>query len=161
MPIRNQIEAVVNQLVIKPNFLYGTARELNVLADDVEFPIVMLYSLKPIEKDTTLSNAIDEKFAIYLEFLFKTEFDQYTSDNETYIEQANNLCNEFLVKLQNYRESPNASRYFKIHQDEKMRSLPVYNRLDANSTGVNLTLTLKTMNNDGYDPNSRPVGYIA
>lgn len=154
--IRNQIEAVVNQLVLKPAFLYGTAIELNLLADDAAFPVVMLYTLQPTELETTLSNAVNSKYSIYLEFLFKTEFDQYSAQNESVVIQAEQLCNEFLVKLQYYRESPNEARYFKIHQDEKMKSVPVYNKLDVNSTGVNLTITLNTMNNVGYDPLSRP-----
>lgn len=160
MPIRNQIEAVVNQLVSAPTFLYGTHKELNQLTDNAKFPVVMLYTLKPITKQQTLSHAINDKFSIYMEFLFKTEFDQYTSQNETYIEQANALIDEFLIKLDNYRESEDDSRYFKIHNKDSMQALPVYNKMDVNSTGMNLSLTLNTMNNTNYDPSTRPLGYV-
>ncbi len=160
MPIVNQINAVVNQLNIAPTFLYGTLKELNVFTDNAKFPVVMLYTLKPINKQQTLSNAINDKFSIYMEFLFLTKFDQYTSQNETYIEQANAMVDEFLVKLDYYREADGDSRYFKIHNKDSMQALPVYNKLDVNSTGMNLTLTLSTMNNTPYDPASRPVGYV-
>ena len=150
--IRNQIEDIVKSLTAQPGFnqagfLYGTAKELNNLVENSAFPVVMLYTLKPIDKSTTLSNAVNEKYSIYLEFLFNTEFDQYTSENEYYIDLANAMCNEFLVKMENYRQTPYASRYFKIHQDEGRKSLPVYNKVDVNSTGVSLALTVNTMNN--------------
>jgi hypothetical protein len=150
--IRNQIEAIVKTLTAppgfnQPGFLYGTANELNLLVDNASFPVVMLYTLKPIDKSTTLSNAVSDKFSIYMEFLFKTEFDQYTSDNETYIDMANQMCNEFLVKMENYRETQYASRYFKIHEGEGRKALPVYNKFQANSTGISLALTVGTMNN--------------
>ena len=159
--IRNQIEQVVNQLVSAPRFEYGTANEINLLADAADWSngLVMLYTLKPVKKKTTVNQAIGERFSLYLEFLYKTEFDQYTSQNEQYIIQANALCNEFLVKLEYYREQPLDARYFQIHVNEGMASLPVYNRLDINSTGVNLSLELSTMLNQPFDPNSRPPGY--
>lgn len=157
MAIRNEIEAVVNQLVSKPNFLYGTANELNTLADDTQFPVVMLYNLQPAELSTTLSHAIDDTFSLYMEFLIKTEYDQYTSDNEVYVKQALALSKEFLVKLEFFRLTPDASRFFKIKQDEKIKALPVYNKLDVNSTGVSINFTLRTMNNENIDPLSRPI----
>jgi len=159
--IRNQIEAVVNQLVSKPKFLYGTINELNLFADDTSFAtgVVMLYTLKPIDVSTTLSNSVNSKYSLYLEFLYKTEFDNYSFQNEEIVLQAEQLCNEFLVKLEYYRESPNESRYFKIHRGENAKCLPVYNKssLDVNSTGVSLIITLNTMNNQAYDPTTRPV----
>jgi hypothetical protein len=160
--IRTQIEAVVRQLVTGPKFQYGTANEINLLADNSDWSngVVMLYTLKPVKKKTTISQAVSERFSLYMEFLFKTEFDQYTSQNEVYILMANALCNEFLVKLEYYREIPLAARYFQIHVDEGMTSLPVYNKLDLNSTGVNLSLELSSMQNQGFDPASRPVGYV-
>lgn len=159
--IQNQIEAVVNQLVSAPGFIYGTKAELNLLSDDKTWNngIVMLYTLKPVNKKTTISQAIAERFSLYMEFLYKTEFDQYSAQNEEIILKANTLCNEFLVKLGYYRETPLEARYFQIHVDEGMTSLPVYNKFDVNSTGVNLSLQLSSMQNQGFDPSSRPVGY--
>ncbi|MDB5140497.1 MAG: hypothetical protein JWR12_2413 [Mucilaginibacter sp.] len=48
MPIRNQIEAVVQTLTGAPTFVYGTVNELNQLADDASFPCVFMYPLQPI-----------------------------------------------------------------------------------------------------------------
>lgn len=151
--IRNQIEDVVKQLSAQPgfnppSFIYGTKNELNKLLDGSQFPVVMLYNLQPVNTKFTLSNAISEQFSIMMAFLFKTQFDQFTSDNEIYIQMANRMKNEFLVKLSNYRETPYASRYFKIHADDPAKSQPVYNQGDVNSTGVTLTISLYTMNND-------------
>ena len=151
--IRNQIEDVVKTLRPQgkfnaPSFIYGTSAELNLKLDAADFPVVMLYSLKPVDKNYTLSNAINSKFSIMMAFLFRTEFDQFTSDNEVYIQMANAMCDEFLVKLSNYRETQYASRYFKIHENDPAKALPVYNKSDVNSTGVTLTVTLNTMNND-------------
>jgi len=44
MSIRNQIEAVVQTLTGNPMFIYGTANELNLLADDATFPCVFMHT---------------------------------------------------------------------------------------------------------------------
>jgi len=148
MPIRNQIEAIVQTLSASPTFIYGTVNELNTLADDAPFPSVFMYPLQPIEVSPQVNGSVDNTFSIYLEFLYRTEFDQYTSDNETYVNQALHLANEFIVKASKYREGE--GRYFRIKAGDKARCLPVYNKFDVNSTGVSLTITLATMYFDSY-----------
>ena len=49
MPIRNQIEAITQTLSTPVTFVYGTANELNQLADDSVFPVVFMYPLQPID----------------------------------------------------------------------------------------------------------------
>lgn len=142
--IRNQIEAITQTLSTPVTFIYGTANELNLLADDAaSFPCVFMYPLQPVDISPQINGSVDNTFSVYLEFLYLTEFDQYTSDNETYVTQALQLANEFIVKASKYREGE--GRYFRIKAGDKARSLPVYNKFDVNSTGVNLTLTLSTM----------------
>jgi hypothetical protein len=149
MPIRNQIEAITQTLSTPVTFLYGTANELNQLSDDASsFPCVFMYPLQPIDISPQVNGSVDNNFSIYLEFLFKTEFDQYTSDNETLVNQALSLANEFIVKASKYREGE--GRYFRIKAGDKARSLPVYNKFDVNSTGVNLTISLATMYFENY-----------
>jgi hypothetical protein len=148
MPIRNQIEAVAQTLSTPVTFVYGTANELNTLADDAAFPCLFMYPLQPIDVSPQINGSVDNTFSVYLEFLFKTEFDQYTSDNETYVNQALALANEFIVKASKYREAE--GRYFRIKAGDKAKSLPVYNKFDVNSTGVNLTITLATMYYDSF-----------
>jgi hypothetical protein len=142
--IRNQIEAITQTLSTPVTFIYGTANELNLLADDAaSFPCVFMYPLQPVDISPQINGSVDNTFSVYLEFLYLTEFDQYTSDNETYVTQALQLANDFIVKASTYREGE--GRYFRIKAGDKARSLPVYNKFDVNSTGVNLTLTLSTM----------------
>ncbi|TWI94026.1 hypothetical protein JN11_04843 [Mucilaginibacter frigoritolerans] len=148
MPIRNQIEAIAQTLSTSVTFVYGTANELNTLADDAAFPCLFMYPLQPIDVSPQINGSVDNSFSIYLEFLFKTEFDQYTADNETYVTQALALANEFIVKASKYREAE--GRYFRIKAGDKAKSLPVYNKFDVNSTGVNLTITLATMYFDRF-----------
>ncbi|MFI5159138.1 MAG: hypothetical protein ACHQF4_09755 [Sphingobacteriales bacterium] len=148
MPIRNQIEAIVNTLTHTPAFVYGTVNELNQLADDASFPCVFMYPLQPIDVSPQVNGSVDNTFSVYLEFLFKTDFDQYTSDNETYVNQALFMANEFMVKASRYREGD--GRYFRIRAGDHAKSLPVYNKFDVNTTGVNLTLTLATMYFENY-----------
>jgi hypothetical protein len=144
MPIRNQIEAIVQTLTGSPAFIYGTVNELNTLADDASsFPCVFMYPLQPIEVSPQINGSVDNTFSIYLEFLYNTDFDQYTSDNEVYVNQALHLANEFIVKASKYREGE--GRYFKIKAGDKAKCFPVYNKFDVNSTGVSLTITLATM----------------
>ena len=123
MPIRNQIEAVTRTLSTPVTFIYGTVNELNQLADDASFPCVFMYPLQPIDLSLRVNGSVDNTFPVYLEFLFKTDFDQYTSDNETYINQALSLANEFIVKASKYRGGN--GRYFRIKARDKAKCLPV------------------------------------
>lgn len=148
MPIRNQIQAITQSLTEQPNFIYGTASELNLLADDANFPVVFMYPLQPIELSPQVNGSVSNTFSVYLEFLYKTEFDQFTADNETYVNQALQMANEFIVKVAKYRESD--GRYFRIKAGEKAKCLPVYNKFDTNSTGVNLTISLQAMYFDSF-----------
>ncbi|HEY0245447.1 MAG TPA: hypothetical protein VGC01_07800 [Mucilaginibacter sp.] len=150
MPIRNQIEAVVQTLTGSPTFIYGTSNELNLLADDAaSFPCVFMYPLQPIDISPQINGSVDNTFSIYLEFLYHTKFDQYTADNETYVNQALHLANEFIVKASKYREGE--GRYFKIKTGTHAKCLPVYNKFDVCSTGVNLTITLATMYYENFN----------
>jgi hypothetical protein len=141
--IRNQIQSITQTLTAAPTFIYGTANELNLLADDASFPCVFMYPLQPVEVSPQVNGSVDNTFSVYLEFLYNTEFAQYTADNETYVNQALQMANEFIVKASTYREGE--GRYFKIKAGDKARCLPVYNKFDVNTTGVNLTITLATM----------------
>jgi hypothetical protein len=141
--IRNQIQSITQTLTTTPTFIYGTANELNLLADDASFPCVFMYPLQPVEVSPQINGSVDNTFSVYLEFLYKTEFDQYTADNEIYVNQALQMANEFIVKASTYREGE--GRYFRIKAGDKARCLPVYNKFDVNTTGVNLTITLATM----------------
>ncbi|SDE89570.1 hypothetical protein SAMN05216464_110222 [Mucilaginibacter pineti] len=141
--MRNQIEAIVQTLTGSPSFVYGTQTELNTLADDATFPCVFMYPLQPIDLSPQVNGSVDNTFTIYLEFLFKTDFGQYTADNETYITQALQLANQFIVKASTYREGE--GRYFRIKAGNKAKCVPVYNKFDVNTTGIGLTITLATM----------------
>ncbi|QEM09281.1 hypothetical protein [Mucilaginibacter rubeus] len=141
--MRNQIEAIVQTLNGQPAFAYGTQAELNTLADDITFPCVFLYPPQPIEVSPQVNGSVDNTFTVYMEFLFKTDFGQYTADNETYIAQAQQMANQFVVKASKYREGE--GRYFRIKARQKAKCVPVYNKFDVNTTGVGLTITLSTM----------------
>lgn len=129
MPIRNQIAAIVQTLTGAPGFMYGTTGELNTLADDASFPCAFLYPLQNIQVTTAINSSVDNSFAVYIEFLYKTEFGQFTADNETYINQALQLANQFLIKASTYRDGE--GRYFRIKPGEKSKCLPVYNKYIA------------------------------
>ena len=141
MSIRNQIEGVVQTLTGSPAFIYGTVNELNLLADDATFPCVFMHTLQAITLVPQNNGSVANTFTLLLEFLYKTEFDQFTADNETYISQALHLANEFVIKAGKYRDG--AGRYFKIKTDNpNAKCQPVYNKYDVNTTGVSLTLNL-------------------
>jgi hypothetical protein len=146
--MRNQIEAVTQSLNANPSFLYGTEKELNTLGDDVSFPCVFMYSMQPIVVSPQVNGSVDNVFTLYLEFLYKTEFGQFTAENETYVQQALRMANEFIVKAAKYRDGD--GRYFRIKAGEKAKCLPVYNKFDVNTTGIGLTITLNTMYYDVY-----------
>jgi hypothetical protein len=146
--MRNQIEAVTLSLSANPSFLYGTEKELNTLADDAAFPCVFMYPMQPIVISPQVNGSIDNVFTLYLEFLYKTEFGQFTAENESYVQQALRMANEFIVKAGKYRDGE--GRYFRIKAGEKAKCLPVYNKFDVNTTGVGLTITLNTMYYDTF-----------
>ncbi|TSD67588.1 hypothetical protein FFF34_009415 [Inquilinus sp. KBS0705] len=144
--MRNQINAIADSLSASPSFLYGTENELNTLADDAAFPCVMLYPLQPIVVSPQVNGSVNNVFSLYLEFLYKTEFGQYTAENETYVQQALQMANEFMVKAAKYRDGD--GRYFRVKAGEKAKCVPVYNKFDVNTTGIGLTITLTTMYSD-------------
>ena len=149
MPIRNHIYNVTQALTGKPGFVYGTANELNQLADDKAFPCVFMYPLQSIELSPAINGSVSNTFTVYLEFLYKTDFAQYTADNEIYVSQALQLANEFLVKASHYVQGQ--TRYFKVMVGSKAKCLPVYNKYDVNTTGVSLTLTLQALGFENYN----------
>ncbi len=63
MPIRNQIEAIAQTLSTPVTFVYGTANELNQLADDASFPCVFMYPLQPIDVSPHINGSVDNTFA--------------------------------------------------------------------------------------------------
>lgn len=146
--MRNQIEAITQSLSVNPSFLYGTEKELNTLADDAAFPCVFMYPMQPIVVSPQVNGSVDNVFTLYLEFLYKTAFGQFTAENEIYVQQALRMANEFIVKAAKYREGE--GRYFRIKPGEKAKCLPVYNKFDVNTTGIGLTVTLNTMYYDVY-----------
>ncbi|MBS7564678.1 hypothetical protein KHS38_09705 [Mucilaginibacter sp. Bleaf8] len=148
MPIRNHIEAITTTLTAKPTFAYGTANELNRLADEQHFPCVFLFAIPAIELSPAINGSVDNTFTVYLEFLFQTNFDQYTADNEMYVSKALQMANEFIAKAAQYRAHPTEARFFKIKSGIKAKCTPVYNKYDVNTTGVGLTLVLETMSFD-------------
>jgi hypothetical protein len=141
--IRNQIQAITQTLTPPLTFVYGTINELNLLADDASFPCVFMYPLQPVDLSPQVNGSVDNTFSIYLEFLFKTEFDQFTADNETYVTQALQLANQFMINASKYREGE--GRYFRVKAGDKAKCMPVYNKFDVNSTGVSLTISLANM----------------
>lgn len=143
MPIRNQIAAIVQALPGQPQFIYGSANELNHLADDTSFPCVFLYPIQPIEIITGINGSVNNSFTLNLEFLYQTEFDQYTADNEIYVSQALQMANQFIIKATTYVDG--AGRYFRVKAGEKAKCTPVYNKFDVNATGVSLIITLHAM----------------
>jgi hypothetical protein len=146
--MRNQIEAVTQSLGAQPSFLYGTEKELNTLADNAAFPCVFMYPMQPIVISPQVNGSVDNVFTLYLEFLYKTEFGQFTAENEIYVQQALRMANEFMIKAGKYRDGQ--GRYFRIKSGEKAKCLPVYNKFDVNTTGVGLTITLNTMYYDTF-----------
>ena len=143
MPIRNHIAAIVQSLPGNPAFIYGTAGELNTLADDSAFPCVFLYPLMEINITPAVNGSVDNTFSVYIEFLYKTDFGQFTADNESFMNQALQLANQFMVKAATYR--PGDGRYFRIKAGLKTKCVPVYNKYDVNTTGVGLTVTMSAM----------------
>ncbi|GGH03646.1 hypothetical protein [Mucilaginibacter phyllosphaerae] len=146
--MRNQIEAITQTLNAAPAFLYGTEKELNTLADNANFPCVFMYPMQPIVVSPQVNGSVNNVFTLYLEFLYKTEFGQFTAENETYVQQALRMANQFIVKAGKYRDGE--GRYFRIKAGEKAKCVPVYNKFDVNTTGVGLTVTLNTMYYDVY-----------
>lgn len=141
--MRNLIEAVVQSLSSAPKFLYGTDKELNTLADDATFPCVMLYPPQSITISPQINGSVSNVSKLYIEFLYKTDFGQFTAENEQFVEQALRLANEFIVKAAKYRDG--LGRVFRIKAGEKATCVPVYNKFDTNTTGVGLTVVLTNM----------------
>lgn len=144
MPIRNHIEAIVQSLDGAPGFIYGTANELNTLADSATFPCVFMYPLDGVELSPQVNGKVDNIFNLTIEFLFQTDFGEYTADNESYVANALAIASQFIQKAAAYRSG--SRRYFKIKPGDKARCRPVYNKFNVNTTGVVLNIALAATN---------------
>ncbi len=162
MPIRAQIEAIVNSMLViepavdgdpltAPSFLYGTTNELNLLADDAAFPCIMLYALQPIDLAPGVNGSVGDKISILLAICFKTDFDQFSAQDEPNVILAVKWAKIFLLKLAAYREGP--GRYFRIKNGQKAQAKPFYNKNDLNVcvSGCTLAVTLETMYDDNLN----------
>jgi len=70
MPIRNQIEAVVQTLTGSPTFIYGMPMSLNKLADDAH-SLVVYYPLQPIDISPQVNGSVDNTFSFTWSFCLK------------------------------------------------------------------------------------------
>lgn len=153
MPIRKQIEAVVQQLTGSPTFVYGTPHEINEQLYHLkssDYPAVIMLAEMGIDLKFSLSNAMNDSHDIFLAFVYKTAEAPDTSINqEPLVQQSLALCKEFLVKLSHYRwqsaDGGNGGRYFKIKARQEGRFVPMYNAYDANTAGGRISLKLQTM----------------
>jgi len=103
-----------------------------------------MHTLQSIAITPQVNGSVTNTFSVLLEFLYKTEFDRFTADNEQYISQALHMANDFIVKAGRYRSGE--GRYFKIKADNiNAKCQPVYNKYDVTTTGISLTLNLSTM----------------
>lgn len=155
MPLKTQIKAIVDQMLVvppvvegapntAPGFLFGTAKEINEMADDqTVWPQVCLYPMQPIDIKLGINGSASNWFSLYLEFLYKTKFEKNSEDNEPLIMQAIGLANLFLVRLRTYKELPNNADYFEIDKQTTARAYPVYNSEDVNTCGVSFTIKVK------------------
>ena len=148
MPLRNQIEAIVKTMTSNagkaPGFLYGTEKELNIMADGFTFPGVFMYALQPFDLSLKVTKAVDDSYSILLYFLDKTEFGEFTADNEAIINQQIAAAKEFIIRMSSYRPD-GMKKFFKTNVGDKFRGQQIYNKYDVNSTGVCVPMTLKTM----------------
>lgn len=144
MPIRNHIEAIVQLLDGAPGFIHGTANELNTLADAATFPCVFMYPIEGIELSPQVNGKVDNLFNLTLEFLYQTDFGEYTADNETYVAQALAMASQFIEKAAAYRSG--TKRYFKIKPGDRAKCRPLYNKFNVNTTGVALNIMLAATN---------------
>lgn len=144
MPLRTEINAIVQGLPGRKTFMYGTAKELNLQADSTNQDLfVCMYPMQPVGINMTVNGSASNEFDIYLEFLYLTKFEKDTEDNEPLVKQALHYINLFMTRLRDFREDINQPTYFNT-KDTKGRAFPVFNQLDANTCGMSLTFKVKT-----------------
>lgn len=130
-----------------PEFLFGTGKELNQMADDATTPFcIFLYALQPVKLKQTISGGIEESFSVYMEFLKVTEFGEYTNDVEDEREQCLEILKEFLVRLQQYRV--NGSKVYLVEIRDEAKSVNFYDKYDVNMVGHSLEFNLKKLYRD-------------
>lgn len=150
MALKEEIGAIVSTLSGQPAFYYGTSKEVNLKADDIDPTngVVFMFALQPVQNEFTTNKSISNSYAIYMEFLFKVDFDTFTAECEPYDVAAIAMYNEFLVKLANYRGA-NGGKVFKINVKDISKSDQVFNAWDVNMVGRNLKIDkLQTFYND-------------
>lgn len=141
MPLRTQIKAIAESLPGSKTFLFGTAKEINVDADNTNVDLfVCMYPMQPVAVELQVNGSAGNTFDLYLEFLYITKFEKDTEDNEPLINQALQAINKFMVLMRDYKEG--ATTYFNM-KDVTGRAYPIYNQFDANTCGMSLTIKVK------------------
>lgn len=158
MPLKSEINAVVNRMLVippvapatentAPGFLFGTAKEINYKQENTNvWPMVCMYPKQAIDITPVNNGSNDNAFNLYLEFLYLTKFENDTDNNEVYVNNALALANKFVSDLKNYRAVSGEPTYFK--EIKNVRAFPIYNKHDENTTGVVLTLVVKKRQDD-------------
>lgn len=149
MPLSQHIAAVVKQLDEKPSFAFATANELDAELNKLtQFPVVGMVPETSVQLGYGLSNAIPDKYPVFIYFVYKAQANQATAAHrEVLVKQALELCKEFLVKLANYRFEE-GGRVFRIKSKQKVEFKTIYQAFSSITAGGYITMTLETMYSD-------------
>lgn len=151
MALKEEIQTIVSTLLPQPVFFYGTEDEFNTGVDDIDLTngVFFMYSLQQVGFKTTNNNSVDNDYSIFIAFLYKVDFDGINSSQaEPFDKQAVSMLNQFIVKLQNFRDE-NGVKVFKINVGQKSQPKPCYfNYTDTNLYGRSFALDLNTFINE-------------
>lgn len=139
------IEAVVNDLTPKPEFMFGLAGWNNLRADEKEFPVVILVEPITSNDEFRQGGLVDSSYPLYMVFLDKSELDWTPEQHRLAIDSMRELRRQFILKLKMAKNSYN-EHIFKSITD--VRTIDTFNELDRNASGVGVSFTATPLNSD-------------
>lgn len=127
------LKAIAATLSGAPPLYHESVQMNNLVADGVTTPVIFAPALG-IGKYTKAGGGFMPSLKIILEFLQQTQFENDLTANQTIIEAMESLSVDFMQKM-------NVSTLFQ--HPEEYETTYVYEKFDANFSGIALTFDLK------------------
>ncbi|MES2397936.1 MAG: hypothetical protein V4549_18130 [Bacteroidota bacterium] len=138
---------IISDVVSKINtgtfsFHYAEEGEMNLWAENAEFPIASLFFIPSLKFDLVAGGRIGEEYPVSLFIGDKDKLDSTALESEPLIEIARLACRNILSQLQNYKDLSGNKLIDSISVTRALRGR-VVNKFDVAASGIFLDLLIK------------------
>lgn len=131
MTIQEHIKSIAQQMGIA--YIYHNWTSVNQAVSTSKLPVMI--NVLPVSGSFSVGYELIERTNCMVAFLDKTDYDFDAEENDQIVERMKNLAKQFLVRLNKVADIEN------LNLDEVPYQV-VYDKLDANLTGIILDLRI-------------------